>query len=59
MPCFCPSVVATGPQAAKRREELDIVCPIQHGNVTDWEAMEKIWEYLYTDCLKVCECVSE
>eukprot|EP00667_Euglena_gracilis_P010910 EG_transcript_11117 len=40
-------------QAAKRREELDIVCPIQHGNVTDWEAMEKIWEYLYTDCLKV------
>ncbi|RHY27699.1 hypothetical protein DYB32_006601 [Aphanomyces invadans] len=29
------------------REHLDIVDPIQRGVVTDWDAMEKVWDYTF------------
>mmetsp|Transcript_71860 Transcript_71860/g.126600 ORF Transcript_71860/g.126600 Transcript_71860/m.126600 type:complete len:395 (-) Transcript_71860:275-1459(-) len=40
-------------QATKRKEELDLTYPIQNGLIQDWDAMERIWEHLYLDCLKV------
>jgi|UniRef100_A0A7S4CFY0 actin-related protein len=43
-------------QATKRREDLDIIYPMEDGKKMgnfDWDALEKIWEHLYMDCLKV------
>jgi len=32
---------------------LDIMYPIQKGHVTNWDHMERIWEHIYTNCLKI------
>jgi centractin len=31
---------------------LKIRYPLEHGVVTDWDDMERIWQYVYTDELK-------
>ncbi|KAJ2726679.1 centractin- actin- protein of the dynactin complex [Coemansia sp. Benny D115] len=41
-----------GRQAEELRGLLRINYPLEHGVVTDWEDMEKIWSYLYNDELK-------
>ncbi len=41
-----------GKKAQELRGLLKIRYPIEHGIVTDWEDMERIWQYIYTDELK-------
>ncbi|KAF8430286.1 actin family [Tirmania nivea] len=41
-----------GPKAQELRGLLKIKYPLEHGIVTDWDDMEKIWQYLYTEELK-------
>lgn len=38
--------------AAEYRGLLKIRYPLEHGIVTDWDDMEKIWEYVYAEGLK-------
>lgn len=38
--------------ASEYRGLLKIRYPLEHGIVTDWDDMEKIWEYVYTEGLK-------
>lgn len=42
-----------GEQAQAKRGILTISYPIEHGIVTDWEDMEKIWHYCFYDGLRV------
>jgi len=42
-----------GSQADEKRGILKLTYPIEHGVVTDWEDMEKIWEHTYTNELRV------
>ena len=44
--------VFIGQKAADLRGLLKINYPLEHGIVTDWDDMEKIWQYVYTDGLK-------
>lgn len=41
-----------GRKAQELRGLLSIQYPLQHGIVDNWEDMERIWQYLYTDELK-------
>ncbi|EIM19374.1 actin-related protein [Wallemia mellicola CBS 633.66] len=41
-----------GRKAQELRGLLKIKYPMEHGIVTDWEDMEKIWSHIYTDELK-------
>ncbi|KAJ1646663.1 centractin- actin- protein of the dynactin complex [Coemansia asiatica] len=41
-----------GRQAEDLRGLLKVSYPLEHGIVTDWEDMEKIWSYIYNDELK-------
>lgn len=41
-----------GPRAQELRGLLKIKYPLEHGIVTDWEDMERIWNYVYTEELK-------
>lgn len=41
-----------GRKAQELRGLLKIKYPMEHGIVTDWEDMEKIWSHVYTDELK-------
>ena len=41
-----------GKKAQELRGLLRIRYPMQHGVVTDWGDMERIWQYLYTEELK-------
>lgn len=36
-----------GPKAEEHRGLLSIKYPMEHGIVTDWNDMEKIWSYIY------------
>jgi len=40
--------VFVGPKAEEYRGLLSIRYPMEHGIVTDWNDMEKIWQYLYS-----------
>ncbi|XP_072043843.1 actin, cytoplasmic 3-like isoform X1 [Amphiura filiformis] len=42
-----------GDEAQTKRSMLSLKYPIEHGIVTDWDAMEKIWHYALHDKLKV------
>jgi centractin len=44
--------VFIGRRAQELRGLLKIRYPIEHGIVNDWEDMERIWQYIYTDELK-------
>lgn len=44
--------VFIGNKAQELRGLLKIKYPLEHGVVTDWEDMEKIWQYVYAEELK-------
>jgi len=44
--------VFIGNRAQELRGLLKIRYPLEHGIVTDWDDMERIWQYVYTDELK-------
>lgn len=44
--------VFIGPRAQELRGLLKIRYPLEHGIVTDWDDMEKIWQYVYEGELK-------
>ncbi|KAF9112798.1 Actin-2 [Mortierella sp. AM989] len=44
--------VFIGKKAQELRGLLKIKYPIEHGIVQDWDDMEKIWQYIYSDELK-------
>jgi centractin len=44
--------VFIGPRAQQLRGLLKIRYPLEHGIVTDWDDMEKIWQYVYSEELK-------
>ncbi|KAK3640334.1 Centractin [Elasticomyces elasticus] len=44
--------VFIGSRAQEQRGLLKLRWPLEHGVVTDWEDMERIWQFVYTDELK-------
>jgi centractin len=44
--------VFIGPLAQELRGLLKINYPLEHGIVTHWEDMERIWQYVYNEGLK-------
>ena len=44
--------VFIGQRAQELRGLLRIRYPLEHGIVTDWDDMERIWQYVYTEELK-------
>ncbi|KAI9892769.1 MAG: Actin-like protein [Vezdaea aestivalis] len=44
--------VFIGQRAQELRGLLKIKYPLEHGIVTDWDDMEKIWQFVYSDGLK-------
>ncbi|KAJ3398762.1 Actin-2, partial [Chytridiales sp. JEL 0842] len=42
-----------GKRAQELRGLLKIKYPMEHGIVTDWDDMERIWQYIYTEELKI------
>jgi hypothetical protein len=44
--------VFIGPQAQQYRGLFKINYPLEHGIVTDWDDMERIWQYVYHEGLK-------
>ncbi len=42
-----------GEEALNLRGVLKLVYPVEHGTVTDWDAMEKIWHYTFFNDLRV------
>lgn len=44
--------VFIGRKAQELRGLLKIKYPIEHGIVQDWDDMERIWQYIYSDELK-------
>ncbi|ANB12667.1 actin [Sugiyamaella lignohabitans] len=42
-----------GSSCQNYRGLLKIHYPLEHGVVTDWDDMERIWQYVYTDELKI------
>src|SRR5947207_15494076 len=45
-------VVFIGQRAQELRGLLKIRYPLEHGIVTDWDDMERIWQYVYSEELK-------
>ncbi|KAK7207302.1 actin-2 [Myxozyma melibiosi] len=45
--------IFVGPEATKHRGLLKLRYPLEHGVVTDWADMERIWSYVYTQGIKV------
>lgn len=41
-----------GPKAQDARGLLKINYPLEHGIVTNWDDMERIWQYVYSEELK-------
>jgi centractin len=44
--------ILIGKRAQELRGLLKIKYPMEHGIVTDWDDMEKIWQYVYAEELK-------
>ena len=44
--------VFIGPAAADHKGLFKINYPLEHGIVTDWDDMERIWQYVYNEGLK-------
>ena len=42
-----------GDEAQKMRGVLNLKYPIESGIVTSWDQMEKVWEYCFTNELRV------
>ena len=45
--------VYVGYKAVAKRGVLDLACPIEHGIVTSWDAMERIWHHIFYNELRV------
>mmetsp|Transcript_4083 Transcript_4083/g.9850 ORF Transcript_4083/g.9850 Transcript_4083/m.9850 type:complete len:409 (-) Transcript_4083:56-1282(-) len=45
--------ICVGDEASKQRELLTLTCPIEHGIVVDWDAMETIWHHTFHNELRV------
>lgn len=46
--------IILGPKAQEYRGLLALKYPMEHGIVTDWNDMERVWQYIYSnDQLKV------
>ena len=45
-------IVRDSDEAQSKRGILTLKYPIEHGIVTNWDDMEKIWEYVYSEGLK-------
>lgn len=45
-----------GPRAEEHRGLLSIKYPMEHGIVTDWNDMERVWNYIYSkvSTMKLC-----
>jgi centractin len=50
--------VFIGPKAQEYRGLLKINYPLEHGIVTDWDDMERIWQYVYEELKPPTEDVS-
>ncbi|MFX1537359.1 MAG: actin, cytoplasmic 2 [Promethearchaeota archaeon] len=50
---FRPPDVYIGEEAKTLRGVLKIVYPIEHGVISDWGAMEKIWHYTFYNDLRI------
>jgi len=48
-----PKDFYVGNEAQEHREMLNLQSPIQGGFVTDWDAMEKLWEYTFDKELQI------
>jgi centractin len=44
--------VFIGPPAKENQGLFKINYPLEHGIVTDWDDMERIWQYVYNEGLK-------
>lgn len=42
-----------GKRAEELRGLLKIRYPLEHGIVTDWDDMERIWQFVYQEDLKI------
>ena len=42
-----------GEEAMTKKGILDIKYPIEHGIVKDWDDMQRVWEYTFTNMLRV------
>ncbi|OQR96778.1 actin-like protein [Achlya hypogyna] len=42
-----------GKDCAAVREHLEVIDPVVRGTVTDWEAMEKVWDYMFEHELRM------
>ncbi|RKP39546.1 actin family [Dimargaris cristalligena] len=45
--------VYVGEEAQAKRNSLSLQCPIEHGIVTDWDSMEKLWHHVFYNELQV------
>ncbi|KAJ7120726.1 actin 1 [Mycena crocata] len=45
--------IYVGDEAQARRSSLDLSYPIEHGVITNWDAMEKIWNHIFSNELSV------
>eukprot|EP01012_Entosiphon_sulcatum_P046589 TRINITY_DN6269_c0_g1_i1.p1 TRINITY_DN6269_c0_g1~~TRINITY_DN6269_c0_g1_i1.p1 ORF type:complete len:396 (-),score=74.84 TRINITY_DN6269_c0_g1_i1:6-1193(-) len=48
-----PRESLAGNVAFKQRAEVDLLWPVDKGEVRDWDAMERLWEHVYTDSLRM------
>ena len=42
-----------GDDAVSRRNALNLIKPVQRAEVTDWDALEKLWEWSFTEELNI------
>lgn len=42
-----------GEEAQEQQDNLDIIQPIRHGIINDWDAMERIWDFAFSKILRV------